>query len=49
MLDVCADSTLLQPSGDYSSRLVGYYEISGYRRAQSMAMRLYASQLDEWW
>ena len=30
------------PSGDYNNGLVncGYYEISGYRHAQSMTMRL---------
>jgi hypothetical protein len=41
-LDVYADTSLLQPSGDYSSGLVncGYYEISGYRHAQSMTVRL---------
>jgi hypothetical protein len=44
-LDVYADTSLLQPSGDYSNGLVncGYYEISGYRHAQSMTMRLHVS------
>ena len=33
-LDVYADTSLLQPSGDYSSGLVncGYYKISGCRK-----------------
>jgi hypothetical protein len=41
-LDVYTDTSLLQPSGDYSNGVVncGYYEISGYRHAQSMIMRL---------
>ncbi len=37
-LDVYADTSSLQPSGDYSNGLVncGYYEISGYRHALSI-------------
>jgi hypothetical protein len=44
---VYADTRLLQPSGDYSRGLVNC-EISGYRHAQSMSMRLCsAPQLGE--
>ena len=40
--DVYAYASLLQPSGDCSSVLVNcdYYEISGYRHAQSMTKSL---------